>query len=66
MLDSDPPSLPPIFCSFRWMFLNEYSDINCEGAIKTAMGVAIGTCFIEYDDKNNPVGSIYYVCDDGE
>jgi hypothetical protein len=48
------------------MFLNEYSDINCEGAIKTAMGVAIGTCFIEYDDKNKPVGSVYYVCDDGE
>ena len=48
------------------MFLDEYSDVDCEGAIATVMGVAIGTCFIEYDTKNNPVGSTYYVCDDGQ
>lgn len=54
-------------CRFlcRWMALQQYSDVDCEGEVTLVSGVPLGVCLIEYDDNGRAVGSVEYNCNSG-
>lgn len=50
----------------RWMYLQEYSEQNCDGDIVFVSGVPVGVCLPEYDAQNKAVGAVLFSCDSGK
>jgi hypothetical protein len=58
------PTAPPTM-SKGYIRIKEYEEENCDATAIKVTGVISGSCLIEYDSDNNPIGSIKYTCEKG-